>query len=398
MTARFFIMGFALTLAGILFPAVAVAQTPAAISYGSAYGSIAATENSLLSGANPGPFAPIYLAQNSSPTTTSPVSDIPVTLPPANSSVILPPFDPYAVSRQTSPFGAVFPISNSSGLGQAAPSNIYSGNFDRFVPETRKAIQRFRDGTSFEYTHLPRSGNNARSFGMDEIDLRMQLAFPCRFVPNNGQTGYFYAAPAGSLVWWNGPASPAMSPNGFGAYLDFGVKPKFNEVFSLNAWGRVGLFSDFKNVSSDALRYQGRLEGSGILSSQMEVRAGVVYYGRARVKILPTVGVVWTPDENWTLRLVFPNPKVSRRLWTGPQADWWGYVNMDYAGGSWDIKGLGLTDYNDIRLGMGVEFATPNRIGGYFEFGGSFDRELYSGGHRLVNAPSVLYLKTGVIF
>ena len=34
-------------------------------------------------------------------------------------------------------------------------------------------------------------------------------------------------------------------------------------------------------------------------------------------------------------------------------------------GGSWDIKGHnGLTDYNDIRLGAGVEFATQQRIGG----------------------------------
>ena len=72
---------------------------------------------------------------------------------------------------------------------------------------------------------------------------------------------------------------------------------------------------------------------------------------------------------------------------------------MDYAGGSWDISGhSGLTDYNDIRLGLGIEFAMPNRIGGYFEFGGSFDRELYFERQRQINPPTVLYLKTGFIF
>jgi len=189
-----------------------------------------------------------------------------------------------------------------------------------------------------------------------------------------------------------------MSPNGFGAFLDFGVQPKFNDLFSLIAWGRIGAFSDYNTLTSDALRYQGRLEGVGAFSPQMQVHAGVIYYGRSRVKLLPTAGVVWQPDNNWVLRLVFPNPKISRRLWTGQQADWWGYINMDYAGGSWDIKPYGLTDYNDIRLGTGIEFATPNRIGGYFEFGGSFDRELYSHGSRQARLPTVIYLKTGFIF
>jgi hypothetical protein len=303
-------------------------------------------------------------------------------------------FDPYAVPSQTPP--SIFSTGNSS-VGQSPPSGIYSGNFDRFVPETYAAMRRFRDATSLEYTHLPR-GKEAHAFGMDEIQMRMQLAFPCRWIPDHGGTGSLYVAPAGSLVWWNGPAGPPnMSPNGFGAFLDVGVQPMFNETFGLVAWGRVGLFSDFEKVTSDAWRFQGRLEGVAKISPQMEVHGGVIYYGRSRVKMLPTVGVVWTPNDDWVLKLIFPNPKVSRRLWTGPQSDLWGYVHMDYAGGSWDIKGCGLTDYNDIRLGVGVDFAIQNRFAGYFEFGGSFDRELYSN-RRWASPPSVLYLKTGFIF
>ena len=190
---------------------------------------------------------------------------------------------------------------------------------------------------------------------------------------------------------------PGMSPNGFGAFLDFGVQPKFNDTFGLIAWGRVGVFSDFKNITSDAFRYQGRLSAVYNTSSQMQFQAGVIYYGRTRVKMLPTLGVVWTPNDDWIVKLVFPDPKISCRLWKGPQTDWWGYVHMEYAGGCWDIKNYGMTDYNDVRLGMGVEFAAPNRFGGYFEFGGSFARELYHGSHS-TSLPSVLYLKTGFIF
>jgi len=390
MTARLFAISVALIFGGLL-SAVASAQTPAAISYGS----LAPAENSLVLPANTSQYSPFYVAQNTTPAAITPIPSPPSVTP--TPSAGLPPFDPYAVSSQSPLLNSIFPVSTETG-GLAQSSNVYSGNFDRFFPETYEAIRRFRDATSFEYTHLPRSGNKARAFGMDEIDIRMQLAFPCRFIPNNGKTGFLYVAPAGSLVWWNGPAGPPhMSPSGFGAFLDFGMQPKFNDIFSLIAWGRFGVFSDFENVSSDAWRYQGRLEGVGVLSPEMQLHAGVIYYGRSRVKMLPTLGVVWTPDENWVLRLVFPNPKVSRRLWTGQRADWWGYAHLDYGGGSWDIKGLGLTDYNDIRLGVGIEFAAPSRIGGYFEFGGSLDRELYSSGGRM-SLLSVLYLQTGFIF
>ena len=395
MTARLLTIGFAL-LFGCLLPNAVRAQTPAAISYGS----IAPAESSAVLAAGAEQYAPILVAQNLSPATIAPIPSTPAALPATSPSVALPPFDPYAVPSQTPLFGSILPIGNpSTSVGQTPPSGIYSGNFDRFVPETYEAMRRFRDATSFEYTHLP-GGSGASAFGMDEIDMRMQLAFPCRFIPDNGKPGYLYIAPAGSLVWWNGPVGQLyhMSPNGFGAFLDVGMQPKFNETFGLIAWGRVGLFSDFEKVSSDALRFQGRLEGTVRTSPQMQIQGGMIYYGRARIKMLPTGGVVWTPNEDWVLKLIFPNPKVSRRLWTGPQADWWGYVHADYAGGSWDISGPGLTDYNDIRLGMGIEFAAQNQIGGYFEFGGSFARELYSNGHRWASPPTVLYLKTGFIF
>jgi hypothetical protein len=345
------------------------------------YGSLAPAETSSLI-TNYQQYVPLYVAQNVSALSTTAA---------ANAANM---FDPYSIPSPSSWFTpATSGNTSTGGLGQNTSANVYSGNFDRLFPETYQAMRRFREVTSLEYTHLPRSGSRSTAFGMDEIDIRMQLAFPCRFVPNNGKTGLFYAAPATSFVWWNGPSDPEVSPNGFGAFIDFGVQPKFNDTFSLIAWGRVGIFSDFEKVTSDAWRYQGRLEGVGTLSQQMQLHAGVIYYGRARIKLLPTVGVTWSPDENWVLRLVFPNPKVSRRLWSGPQADWWGYILMDYAGGSWDVTPMGgLTDYNDIRLGMGIEFAAPNRLGGYFEFGGSFGRELYSSGRRQADLPSVIYL------
>ncbi len=189
-----------------------------------------------------------------------------------------------------------------------------------------------------------------------------------------------------------------MSANGFKAYIDVGVQPQFTETIGLNAWFRFGVFSDFEDVSSEALRSQGRIEGVFTLSPEVQLFAGIIYMDRERVKIMPTGGIVWTPRDHLVVKLIFPNPKISKRLWTGSRADWWGYINADYGGDSWGIKGLGKTDYNDIRVGLGLEFETISRVGGYVEFGGSFGRELYSNHHKWASPSDVLYLKTGFIF
>ncbi|MDR0520501.1 MAG: hypothetical protein LBH00_01470 [Planctomycetaceae bacterium] len=396
---------FALLAAGVLLlqiPVAVVAQMPAPISYDSlGYGSITAGEAPLrfsaasLSAATHS-FQPVLVAQNTAPANIVP----PVTPPPAPAAAVpavLPPLDPYASASPLST-GSLLNIGNT---GQASSSS-FSGDFDKFIPETASAIRRFRDRTSVEYTRLP-GGHKTNSFGMDKIDLRMQLAFPCTLIPDNGtnssHTGFFYAAPGGSIVWWNGPvSSPGMAPNGFEAYVDFGAEPKLNDAFRVNAWGRFGIFSDFEKISSQSFRFIGKVEGIFRTQDQMRVHFGVLYLGRERVQWLPTGGIVWNPDENWEVKAVFPNPKISRRLWSEKQTEWRGYVCADYAGGSWSIDPLGLTDYNDVRLGMGMDYALQGQVGCYFEFGGSFARELYSNGHRWAKPPTVLYIKTGIVF
>ena len=355
-------------------------------------------------------------AQIVQPVVTSPtLTTGTVVQPNLTSPTLLQPMDPYAVPTSTSLFGgsgsstASTPLFNSGNFGSqstaqnygqsSTASGVYSGNFDRFVPETYDAMRRFREATSFEFLYLP-GGNKSNSFGLTEIDLRMQLAIPCRFIPTNGTgQGFFYVAPGGGVAWWDGPVGPPdMSPNGFKAFLDFGVRPQFNDVFGLNAWFRFGVFSDFKDVSSKSLRYQGRIEGIFNVSREVQIFAGIIYMDRARVKIMPTGGVVWTPRDDLVLKLVFPNPKISKRLWNNGNSEWWGYVQADYGGDSWSIKGLGKTDYNDIRVGIGLEFETISRVGGYFEFGGSFGREIYSNHTKWASPPDVIYLKTGFVF
>ncbi|GHT30729.1 hypothetical protein FACS1894214_1160 [Planctomycetales bacterium] len=274
------------------------------------------------------------------------------------------------------------------------------------MPETYQAVRRFREATEFSYTMMPggKKGGSKSAFGINEVDMRMQLSFPCRFIPhyspaNTESTGFFYIAPGLSVLWWDGPKGPPdMSPNGFGAYFDFGVNPRFNEVFSMEGWFRLGAYSDFKNVKSEALRYQGRLTGTFTVSPTVQIVGGVQYLDRVRHKIIPVGGVIWSPKDDLILRLTFPNPKISKRFWKTGSADWWGYVAAEYGGSSWSIDGIGRTDYNDIRVGLGLEFETLTRVNGHIEFGGAFDRELYSKNTKWQKLSDAVYLKLGIVF
>jgi len=346
----------------------------------------------------------LYVAQNSptAPAAITPVT--PSTVPPPVTSPVLQSMDPYAVPNSSSTLSSWTSSLGTSPSVNGSPTKVYSGNMDQFFPETYQAMRRFREATSVNYTYIPAGNKNeANYFGVNELDIRMQLGFPCRFIPNSGPgcagPGFFYIAPGGSLLWWDGPNSnaPPFSPNGFSASLDVGMTPQFNEVFSLDAWFRFGVFSDFKTVNSHSLRYQGRVAGMFNVSQQFQIVAGVLFMDRARLKLLPTGGVIWTPREDIKLRLTFPNPKLSMRIYNTGRAEWWGYLQGDYGGGSWTIDGE-KTDYNDIRIGIGVEFETLSKVGGYFEVGGAFNREIYSHGTAWCKPQSMVYLKTGFVF
>ena len=127
------------------------------------------------------------------------------------------------------------------------------------------------------------------------------------------------------------------------------------------------------------------------LSPHMTLKAGVWYLDRVQVKILPAGGLVWTPNADIYFNILFPNPKIAKRLTTWGNTEWWLYASGDYGGGTWTIKrNTGLRrrrvhpadgtytrfDYNDIRVAVGLEFKTPRQLEGHFEVGLSCSRQL----------------------
>lgn len=341
------------------------------------------------------PGAQSYLvAQNTLPAAIAPT---PATIAPATIAppVItgVPPIDPYAVSSPGSTT-----LFAQSGI-------------DSILPKTYDNAKRFRDRTSVDFLYIAPTSSD-KKLGVTEIDLRCQFAIPLRCLAGSSATAgaempYLYLAPGAAFDWFT--TSPAMQfASGFpetvstyAAYLDVGVQPRLNSDIWVDAWVRVGIFSDYRKTSSKSVRVMGRAMGMFSISKEWDGAIGIVYINREQIKLLPSGGLIWHPNADTLFKLTFPDPKLSKRIKATSDADIWVYLQGNYGGGVWtitDVSGtMEPTDYNDIRLGIGLELENKSRFSGFFEFGGAFGRELYRSG-RSWSAENTWYLRTGIVF
>ena len=234
----------------------------------------------------------------------------------------------------------------------------------------------------FEYTLLGNNGGFSK-LGLNEIALNATFQFPL------GQHAPILLTPGFSFQMWEGPVGtvattdPDMPPRTYGAYVDLGWQPQFTPWFGADVGVRPGIYTDFRENNSDTFRIKGRGLGIFTVSPAWQVVAGVVYLDRNRVKLLPAGGLIWTPHQDVRWEILFPQPKLSQRLTTVGNIQWWWYVGGEYGGDAWTIERADGTrdsvDYNDIRVYGGIEWLPcegVNRLSGSIELGYVFEREL----------------------
>jgi len=231
--------------------------------------------------------------------------------------------------------------------------------------------------------------------------------------------------PGFATHWWEGPVTipqvlpedrpgADLPPRTYDAYINVAWNPQVTQWLGGELLFQTGLFTDFvEEIDSDDLRYRG--SGVAVLrfSPRFQVKAGVMYLDRLRVKILPIGGIVWTPNPDLELGILFPNPRIRRRLMNYGSVEWWLYAMGDYGGGNWSITRADIPevdaairgqrdqfDYNDIRMAVGLEFYTPRNFDGSFEAGVAFERELrYKSGLPSVYYPKpTVYLRGGLAY
>jgi hypothetical protein len=318
------------------------------------------------------PVSPIYAP----PSTYGPVPSIPpgTAIQPPNAS-----WDPYAT-----------PCNTPSPLLQQDPCLPAMA-----APVSVATMQKFVQHIDFDYHWF--AGNNGQTrheeLGINDLELSVTFAIP---IFKNAATPLLIT-PGFAVHYWNGPLSlppptppPDLPPRTYDAYLDASWNPQINQWLGAELDVRVGVYSDFTDVTTKAIR----LPSKGVfvlsLSPSVKLKGGVWYLDRNVVKLWPAGGICWTPNPDIYFDILFPNPKIGKRLTTWGSTDWWLYASGDYGGGKWQIKRenglnpnpyvpntngmLDTFDYNDIRVAVGLEFKTPGQFRGMFEVGGAFSR------------------------
>lgn len=282
----------------------------------------------------------------------------------------------YGASPQymTQPSAAPFPNSTFTTGPQASSPN---GSYLFVQPNGQVAyLPRLMQNARGRYTWI--QGDQTNDVEWNIVEAEATFLFPFFHSPTP-----ILISPGGAINWANGPATVGgadLPPQLYDLYLDSAWRPQITQRLAVDLGFRVGVYSDFENFDTDAVRYQGRVIGAISWTPTVEVRLGAIFLDRVDVSWLPAGGIVWTPDENKRFEILFPNPKLSWRLSQYGNADFWIFVAGEYGGDSWQItRTSGIVenvDYNDIRVTLGLEWSTPRGLKGMVEIGYVWEREL----------------------
>ncbi|NLS97323.1 MAG: hypothetical protein GXX96_34730 [Planctomycetaceae bacterium] len=301
-----------------------------------------------------------------------------------------PGWDPYATPGAQNP--AIMPY---DPYMSNPPAWCYPQAPTNYV----QTMQRFMDEVRLDYVWMP--GNGEHELGLHDAELSASFAIP------------FFSSPSPLLItpgfaanWWNGPSpphppNPEFPPRFYEAYLDTAWNPQPTPEFGGELSFRIGVYSDFDRVTNESIRYMGKGYGIVSLSPNMKVKAGIQYLDRQKIKLLPAGGLIWTPNSNTKFEILFPDPKLAWRLRQVGNVDWWFYGRGEYGGDSWTINtGTGVieTDYNDMRVAVGMEFDDHSRWQGYWEVGYAFEREIYQMGMTTMRPTSTVFVGAGLAY
>lgn len=356
---------------------------------------------------------------------TTPAPNLPAVSPPPGTSLpgttttplpAAPNFDPYSdptapvqpgtvaapyVSDPYTPPPYVDP--NYQPIHAAAPFGRYGQWAPRFLQQLR-----------FRYSWILGSGTT--NVGWHNIELSGTFLIPFLFNHN----APLLVTPGFVLHELSGPGlsfSPAVGtdlpPRLYDAFLDVAWRPQVTTGISADLGFRVGVYSDFSKVDSKSLRYLGRGFAVWRTSGTHEWRLGVVYLDRVGIKMLPSGGIIWTPQGtqgNVRWELLFPNPKLAWRLNSWRNSERWWYVAGELGGGSWSIERVATRvppvgtnrdrfDYNDFRVMIGIESQGHYGMKWLLEGGFVFRREIDYVTNNLDFRPDeTFFLRTGFTY
>jgi hypothetical protein len=235
-----------------------------------------------------------------------------------------------------------------------------------------------RDDVAFMPAEGVHGGGSRGSFGITEFNAALRYTTG---VPAGTPNMIFSWTPEFNYRSWSGPTSPDLPANVFRFASDFELATPANNPVSMQLGFTPAFASDFvASPTSDAFNYDARGVVFVRTSPQLMLALGVTYWHRVQDFLLPYAGVVWTPNDNWEFRLMFPKSRISYFLgnWWGGSA--WAYGSLEYNVEAYQINSqipqniddkIQISDYRAL-------FGLRSEGGGvttFVEVGWVFDRQ-----------------------
>lgn len=187
--------------------------------------------------------------------------------------------------------------------------------------------------------------------------------------------------------------------------LKTGLRYRLNEE-----WMITGLFSPtlykFSDVGGNDIGFSGGVSAMWRYSDSLTWMFGAVVSPDSEIPALPLVGVDWRINEEWDLRLMFPQPRVIFR----PDEHWSFHAGASFVQATFrsdDTLGTSigrpqyndaLASYRDIRLGVGAGYSLNKSLRVEVEAGYSVNRQIAYKDFETVEFESAPYLRFGLNF
>jgi len=250
---------------------------------------------------------------------------------------------------------------------------------------------RFGWSSSFEFGFVPKvrtyaqpGGADGGNFGVFETDVDLKYTSPMR-------SGWIFSAtPEFDYRGWDGPQFISLPGKGFRLGSDLQLSTPANGLWSVQLGFTPAVASDFgKSLSSNAWQFDARVVLFYRPSQTWMFAVGAAYWDRLGDYVIPYAGVVWTPNDLWEIRAMFPKSRVSRFLGNVGDKSVWLYGSFEYDIESFQVERAGVVDrdqveFQDYALMLGLRgdngcMSIFLEAGGllkrksYFQSGGGFD-------------------------
>jgi hypothetical protein len=245
-------------------------------------------------------------------------------------------------------------------------------------------------------------GNNSRSFGQDDLESKLILAVPC---PTRDSP--LVITPGFTVHYFQGPAGVDLPPQLFDAYTQFRWLSQVTPQWGLDLAITPGVFSDFHQDSGKAFRMPGHAAAAWTCNPATKFVVGAAYLDRFDVNVIPVGGVIWTPNDDVRFDLLFPEPKLSRRIrWfdnVDKNVETWAYMAGEFAGDVWAIKHSdGDNDrvlIRDCRVIIGLQRKTYGGLTAKIEVGYVFNRRImFTGDTPDFTPEDTILLRGGLMY